>query len=148
MVAKRSRSMKLQPLAGLALLALTACSPVIPQPTPSQPGAPAASGQWEAAVISGSQAVSDEIIKIDVGSGAAWIHCCGSRNTNYFVIKDTSPPPPGDYHLITWSQVSPKGDVNWNVYRFDRKTGHTWSIEAPQPSTYYWSDVNTTVAFQ
>jgi hypothetical protein len=132
-------------LAVLPLLAaLAACQPVIPQP-PASAAAP--SGEWEAATISGSRNESDDIIKVNVATGAAWIHCCGSNNSNYFIVKDSSPPPAGDYHLVTWSQVAPNGDVNWNAYRFDRKTGHTWVIETAN-GAYFWSGIDTTVTVQ
>jgi hypothetical protein len=130
-------------LASAAVLA--ACQPVIPQP-PAAPAAP--SGEWEAAAIPGSRNVSDDIIKLNVATGASWIHCCGSNNNSYFVIKDGTPAPPaGDYHLITWSEAAPNGDVNWNAYRFDRKTGRTWVIENSN-GAYTWMEVNTTIAFQ
>lgn len=131
--------------------ALAACQPVIPSTnstaSQSSPSPAALPGEWEAVAVTGSRNVSDDILKINVATGAAWIHCCGSNNNSYWVIKDTAQLPAGDYHLVSWSHVSTNGDVNWNAYRFDRKTGHTWVIESENGS-YSWLEVNTTIAFQ
>lgn len=133
--------MKSAIVAVVAVAGLAACSG-------AHPTAGEAQHSFEAAVIPGSGGVGDDLIKMDSTTGAAWIHCCGSRNTNFMAIKDASPLPPGDYRLVTWSNPGSDGSVSWNAYRFDTRTGHAWVISGSDTSGYEWQDVNVTVAFQ
>ena len=130
-------------VSGVACMGLAACSVENNGSGANNAAAPAA--QFEAVAISGSQSQGDDLIKMNTATGQAWLHCCGSRNNNFTNVRDDAPPPAGDYHLIRWDQVDARGDVNWNVYRFDRKTGHTWIFESSDKGGYSWMDVNTTI---
>jgi hypothetical protein len=126
------------------LAGLAACSPK-PAPTPQPASAPAPEQHYEAVTITGTHTVEDNVIKLNESTGAAWIHCCGSNNTNFTSIKDGAMLPVGDYHLLYWSVIRGDGGVDWNVYRIDHKTGHMWVVVVPSTGNYYWSDVNSTV---
>lgn len=118
-------------VSGLVGLGLSACSP--PAPPPS----------FEAVAVSGSQSQGDDFVKMNTATGEAWFHCCGSANGSFAPVRDDQAPPPGDYHLVRWNQVDERGEVNWNVYRFDRKTGHTWVLLSSDKGGESWMDVNS-----
>jgi hypothetical protein len=124
---------------GVALAGLAACSA---GSGGGGNGAAAPAAQFEAAAVTGSQTQGDDLIKMNVATGAAWFHCCGSANGNFQPIREDQAPPAGDYHLVRWDQVDARGDVNWNVYRFDRSTGRTWVFQSSDRGPF-WMDVNT-----
>jgi hypothetical protein len=138
---KRLAFMTASMFAGLA-----ACAPGGSHPRPTS--AAAADQHYEAAIITGSQNVPDDVIKMNTATGDAWVHCCGTKNNNFMHIKDEKPLPQGDYHLLSWSQVEPNGNVNYNLYRFDNKTGHTWVIQTPENGAPSWLDISGTITWQ
>jgi hypothetical protein len=136
---------RLAALAVSILAGLTACSPVGP---PAAPTTAAAEQRFEAVAVPGSYKVADSFVKLNAATGDAWEHCCGSNNNTFTHIKDDKPLPPGDYRLIVWSQFAPSGDVNYNVYRFDNKTGHTWVYKPGENNEDAWLDLSGTLTWQ
>ncbi|MFI4935905.1 MAG: hypothetical protein ACHP7N_14890 [Caulobacterales bacterium] len=125
--------------AAVLLMGLGACT--------QQPATPAAPPQtFEAISLAGAEGDAsgnggaDEFIKINTTTGAAWVHCCSVGNTVFGAVKDGVAPPAGDYHLLGWSTRVANGSIAWAVYRFDRKTGHTWTLQGDPSSGYHWND--------
>jgi hypothetical protein len=143
-------------VAATMLASLAACSPgggSHPNPSAASSAAPAAAvaapQHYDAVLVTGSKAVSDELVKLNTASGDAWAHCCGTSNNNFTHIKDDKPIPPGDYRLISWSHVEPSGAVSYNVYRFDSRTGHSWVlVESTSGGAASWLDIATTITWQ
>lgn len=135
--------MKWSSFLAVAMLAgLAGCSPF------GAPATPAVEQHFEAITVAGSYRVPDDILKINTATGDAWIHCCGTNNNNFSHIKDAQALPAGDYHLLQWSQIGLNGDVSYNVYRFDKATGHTWVYKPTDNNTDYWIDLNGTITVQ
>ncbi len=64
------------------------------------------------------------IYRIDVASGqVSYV-----SGTNFLVIKDAPPIPPGAYHLHLQTGTDGKGSY-W-LYRIDAETGRTWFLGA------------------
>lgn len=128
-------------LAAGLLAGLAACTPV------GTPPAAPVEQHFEAIAVPGSYKVSDDLIKLNTGTGDAWIHCCGTNNNTFVHVKDDKAPPAGDYHLIHWAQTAPNGDVSFNVYRFDSRTGHAWVFQS-QENGGVWIDIASTLTEQ
>lgn len=123
-----------------SMTALGSCSPG------ASGSNPAAQPQFEAAVIPGSAVSDDQFIKMNRTTGETWIHFAGRRDDRFYLVGEKLAPRAGDYRLVTWSTVDPKGTVTFNIYRFDVRSGHTWILKSQSPATNYWSDVNTPVS--
>ena len=107
---------------------------------------PRSQDQYDAAAIPGSRTNDDLFIKLNRVSGEGWIHFGGGKNDRFQQIGEKMAPGAGDYRLVTWSTVDPSGAVYYNVYRFDRRSGHSWLLKSPSQDGNYWYDVNTPVS--
>jgi len=131
-------------LSATALVGLAACAPSpsnsnaaantgVASTAASAPNAQ--SGHFETTVLPGTKTANDIILKVNTATGASWVYCCSLTATS--PIADTTPPPPGDYHLRAWENANPDGTQNWNVYRVDNVTGTVWAITGQGP--YSWT---------
>ncbi|HLK26792.1 MAG TPA: hypothetical protein VKT30_19220 [Caulobacteraceae bacterium] len=139
-------------LAATALAALAACTPNTPASNASSAASaagPAAAssaanapsaqaGRWEGTVLAGDKTAGDILLKVNTTTGASWVYCCGA--TGLQQIADSTPVPPGDYHLLSWVYANPDGSTNWNVYRIDNATGKVWIISSQSP--FQWNVQN------
>lgn len=118
----------------IAALTLAGASPAL-----------AAGGQpFEITVVPGSAVATDTVFKINVASGQTWYHCCESGNQIYTAVAEATPPPPGDYHVLSWSWFDPTGKLSYEAYRVDNKTGHTWVLNGGGAAPFTWLDINQT----
>lgn len=117
-----------------AVLGLVLSTPGLAGAAPGQP--------FEFTIIGGSSSVSGTVFKIDVATGKTWSHCCDAANQIYTAVAEAAPLPPGDYHIQSWTWFDASGHLNWEVYRFDAKTGHTWAGSGGGSAPLAWLDIN------
>jgi hypothetical protein len=127
----------LAPAAALAITALAACTPNLPSTTQ----ATTTTGHFEIAVVTGTNTANDNVLKVNVDTGATWLHCCTTKNADFTSIGDDPVLPAGDYHLHTWSSFTSDGVVTWNAYRGDNRSGRTWVL-VYNNNAYHWQELN------
>jgi hypothetical protein len=121
-----------------AIVAIASLAAACDKPAP-QATATATPG-YEAVSLTGSPDANGGLLRINVSTGEtvlAW-----DDRTEFITFLETTPPPPGHYHVYAWSTImQADGKLVWNAIRMDSVSGRMWRLAGDGSTVpFSWSE--------
>jgi hypothetical protein len=96
-----------------------------------------AADKFEAVTVPGSEKNNAAFFRIEVATGKV-VSDWGAGNQTFATTTDTTPLPPGEYHLYVSTNPQVDGVTTWNMDRMEANTGHVWSLTGGGSTPYFW----------
>ena len=98
----------------------------------------AAAANYESTVITGTPVNSAGFFRINVATGQVASFWGGA--TQFAAVPDSPALPPGEYHLQQSVWVAVDGKVAWSLYRWDAKSGRSWTLQGGGGQPFVWTE--------
>lgn len=100
-------------------------------------GAPA-QPRFEAVAIAATADNSVGFVRMEIATGQAWLSWGGG---DFKAAVDSTPLPPGEYHIYASSRMTADGKLLWSLDRMESVSGRAWAAAGGGPTPLFWKEL-------